>query len=95
MRHGAGSWIRGQSEAIASCRTTRISESFDAWFPGAAPFAGRPGLVERSPDEGDGRVIRVRLTPGGEERLGQLSSAHLDELRRLVLLLDHLTAGEP
>ena len=40
-------------------------------------------------------MIRVRLTPGAEERLGQLSSAHLDELRRLVPLLDHLAADEP
>jgi DNA-binding MarR family transcriptional regulator len=53
------------------------------------------GLVRRGPDEGDGRVIRVRLTPDGEERLGQLCSAHLNELRRLAPVLDHLVAGEP
>jgi DNA-binding MarR family transcriptional regulator len=53
------------------------------------------GLVRRGPDEGDGRVIRIRLTPDGEKRLGQLSSAHLNELRRLAPLLDHLVAGEP
>jgi DNA-binding MarR family transcriptional regulator len=53
------------------------------------------GLVRREPDAGDGRVTRVRLTPCAEERLGQLSSAHLSELRRLAPLLDHLVAGEP
>jgi DNA-binding MarR family transcriptional regulator len=53
------------------------------------------GLVRRGPDEGDGRVIRIRLTADAEKRLGQLSSAHLNELRRLAPLLDHLVAGEP
>jgi DNA-binding MarR family transcriptional regulator len=52
-------------------------------------------LVQRCPDHGDGRVIRIRLTPGGEERLGQLSAAHLSELRRLAPVLDHLITGEP
>lgn len=53
------------------------------------------GLVRRSRDEGDGRVIRIRLTPDGEERLTQLSAAHLNELRRLAPILDHLVTGEP
>jgi DNA-binding MarR family transcriptional regulator len=53
------------------------------------------GLVRREPDESDARVTRVRLTPGGEERLAQLSSVHLNELRGLAPLLDHLLFGEP
>jgi DNA-binding MarR family transcriptional regulator len=53
------------------------------------------GLVERWRDTADGRVIRVRLTPGAEERLSQLSAAHLAELRRLAPVLDHLVTGEP
>jgi DNA-binding MarR family transcriptional regulator len=53
------------------------------------------GLVQRGPDDGDGRVIRVRLTPDGEERLSRLSAAHLSELRRLAPVLEHLVAGEP
>ena len=52
-------------------------------------------LVQREPDEGDARVIRVRLTPRGEERLAQLSSVHLSELRGLAPLLDHLMSDEP
>jgi len=52
------------------------------------------GLVRRGPDDGDGRVIRIRLTADGEERLGQLSAAHLNELLRLAPLLHHLMAGE-
>jgi len=51
-------------------------------------------LVQRCPDEADGRVIRIRLTPDGEERLRQLSAAHLSELRRLAPVLDHLITGE-
>jgi DNA-binding MarR family transcriptional regulator len=49
------------------------------------------GLVRRMRDEGDGRIIRIRLTSDGQARLDQLSSAHLDELRRLTPVLDHLT----
>ena len=51
-------------------------------------------LVQRCPDEADGRVIRIRLTPDGEERLRQLSAAHLSELRRLAPVLDLLITGE-
>lgn len=52
-------------------------------------------LVQRCPDQGDGRVIRIRLTSVGEERLSRLSAAHLTELRRLAPVLDHLIAAEP
>jgi DNA-binding MarR family transcriptional regulator len=52
------------------------------------------GLVQRWRDEGDGRIIRIRLTTEGERRLRQLSAAHLDELRRLAPVLDHLVTGE-
>jgi DNA-binding MarR family transcriptional regulator len=51
------------------------------------------GLVRRRGDDDDGRVIRVRLTAKGEERLTQLAPAHLDELKRLAPVLDHLVAG--
>lgn len=51
------------------------------------------GLVRRRGDDDDGRVIRVRLTAKGEERLSQLAPAHLDELKRLAPVLDHLVAG--
>jgi DNA-binding MarR family transcriptional regulator len=50
------------------------------------------GFVQRAGDTEDGRVIRVRLTPEGERRLGQLAPAHLDELRRLAPVLDQLVA---
>ena len=44
--------------------------------------ATRAGLVARVADEGDQRVVRVVLTPLGEERLHGLAAAHLEELSR-------------
>ena len=51
------------------------------------------GLVQRMRDEDDGRIIRIRLTGEGQARLGKLASAHLNELRRLAPVLDHLTVS--
>ena len=48
------------------------------------------GLVERAPDSDDGRVVRVRLTREGERILQQLTSAHLDRLHELAVVLDEL-----
>lgn len=50
------------------------------------------GLVERRRDRDDARVVRVVLTPQGEERLAKLTALHLQEIRRLAPLLDHLVA---
>jgi len=46
------------------------------------------GLVERIPDREDGRVVRVGLTPDGEEILQKLTRAHLDRLHELAAVLD-------
>lgn len=48
------------------------------------------GLVERMPDADDRRVIRILLTPAGEQTLRALSPAHLDRLRELAAVLDEL-----
>jgi DNA-binding MarR family transcriptional regulator len=53
------------------------------------------GFVRRWGDQEDGRLTRVRLTPDGESRLAELASAHLDELRNLVPVLDQLAAPWP
>lgn len=45
------------------------------------------GLVERRPDATDHRVVRVRLTADGEERIRRLSELHLAELERIGPLL--------
>jgi DNA-binding MarR family transcriptional regulator len=45
--------------------------------------AARLGLVDRTPDESDHRVVRLSLTAEGEARLAALATAHLEELSRL------------
>ncbi len=54
--------------------------------------AAAAGLVTRQPDAKDGRVTRIGLTADGEDRLSRLARAHLDELRNLAPVLDHLVA---
>ncbi|HXC85352.1 MAG TPA: MarR family winged helix-turn-helix transcriptional regulator [Trebonia sp.] len=48
------------------------------------------GLVARTSDAGDGRVIRVRLTPEGDRIMQELTRAHLERLRDLAAVLDQL-----
>ena len=48
------------------------------------------GLVERTPDADDGRVVRVRLTGAGDRILNKLTRAHLERLRELATVLDEL-----
>ena len=48
------------------------------------------GLVARTPDGDDGRVVRVRLTSEGERILQKLTRAHLDRLHDLAAVLDDL-----
>ena len=53
--------------------------------------AEKAGLAERRQDAEDHRVIHLRLTAAGDERIGQLSLLHLEELRRLRPLLSGLS----
>ena len=48
------------------------------------------GLVERTPDGADGRVVRVRLTTEGDRVLQKLTRAHLERLHELATVLDEL-----
>lgn len=50
------------------------------------------GLIERHPDPQDQRVVRLILTPLGEQRVAYLAASHLEELRRLEPLLRALVA---
>ena len=45
--------------------------------------AERAGLLSRSPDPDDHRIVRLHLTAAGEGKLRSLSTAHLEELSRL------------
>lgn len=51
------------------------------------------GLVERIGDSEDQRVVRVRLTREGEERLRSLTEQHLAELGRLAPSFSDLWDG--
>ena len=43
-------------------------------------------------EPGGGRVVRVRLTRGGDRVLHKLTRAHLERLRELATVLDELVA---
>jgi DNA-binding MarR family transcriptional regulator len=51
---------------------------------GLVDRADAAGLVVRTRDEDDHRVVRLRLTDEGAERLEVLSALHLEELKRLA-----------
>lgn len=48
------------------------------------------GFVERMRDATDARVVRLRLTPAGEQAVGRLTGMHLEELGRLAGMLEHM-----
>jgi DNA-binding MarR family transcriptional regulator len=48
------------------------------------------GLIERRRDDDDHRLVRLALTPLGEERVDALAQAHLKELRQLAGVLGAL-----
>jgi DNA-binding MarR family transcriptional regulator len=56
------------------------------------------GLLERVGDDVDHRVVRLRLTPAGADKVSALGAAHLEELSRLrarfELLWDDLPSFE-
>ncbi|MGZ4124225.1 MAG: MarR family winged helix-turn-helix transcriptional regulator [Actinomycetota bacterium] len=51
------------------------------------------GLVRRSRDADDHRVVRLSLTPRGARTLEDLSERHLEELARLARSIGPLLAG--
>lgn len=52
-------------------------------------------LVERAADPGDGRVVRVLLTPAGERVLGRLSALHRAQLQRMRAVLTLPSWSDP
>ena len=51
------------------------------------------GLVRRIPDRDDARVVRVELTTKGDGLIIDLTAAHLEELRKLAVVLNELNAA--
>jgi DNA-binding MarR family transcriptional regulator len=62
---------------------------------GLVDRAEAAGLLRRVRDDEDHRVVRLQLTPTGEERLATLSALHVEELRRLASQLPDLWRGLP
>ncbi|HXN63634.1 MAG TPA: MarR family transcriptional regulator [Acidimicrobiales bacterium] len=60
---------------------------------GLVDRAEEAGLVTRSRDAEDQRVVRLQLTGEGEEHLEALSAAHMEELHRLALKLPSAWRG--
>ncbi|HET9770898.1 MAG TPA: MarR family winged helix-turn-helix transcriptional regulator [Acidimicrobiia bacterium] len=60
---------------------------------GLVDRAEATGLVRRHRDADDHRVVRLRLTALGAERIEQLSAAHLAELARFAPRLRSLWEG--
>ncbi len=60
---------------------------------GLVDRAEEAGLVTRSRDAEDQRVVRLQLTAEGEEHLEALSAAHMEELHRLALKLPSAWRG--
>lgn len=51
------------------------------------------GLVQRQRDSSDARMVRLRLTPSGEDCINKLTSLHVAELSQLGPLLQHVIDG--
>jgi DNA-binding MarR family transcriptional regulator len=66
---------------------------------GLVDRAVRLGVLARQRDPDDARVVRLRLTALGEERIAALTEVHIAELTRLAPTLQHLVdeaaAAEP
>ncbi|MGH3171443.1 MAG: MarR family winged helix-turn-helix transcriptional regulator [Trebonia sp.] len=58
---------------------------------GLVDRAEAAGLVHRTPDPDDARVVRVELTDKGDKLVTVLASAHLAKLYELAAALDDLT----
>ena len=52
------------------------------------------GLVQRTPDRADGRVVRVGLTKDGNRIVHELTRAHLHRLHDLATVLDELVGND-
>jgi DNA-binding MarR family transcriptional regulator len=48
------------------------------------------GLIVRSRDEADHRVVRLQLTEQGARTLASLTTSHLEELERLIPLFESM-----
>jgi DNA-binding MarR family transcriptional regulator len=62
---------------------------------GLVDRSAKAGLLARTRDPDDARMVRLELTELGEDRIAQLSAEHLVELNRLAPVLGHVVAVLP
>jgi DNA-binding MarR family transcriptional regulator len=70
---------------------SHLADELDVSLPNASGIIGRlaeRGLVARSADPDDRRVVRVDLSTDGRALLGEMETARIERLRRLIGALD-------
>jgi DNA-binding MarR family transcriptional regulator len=70
---------------------SRLAEELGVAFPNATGIVGRMeerGIVERTHDEHDRRVVRVTLTGAGRQLIADMDAARRERMTRLIDILD-------
>lgn len=80
-----------QLEELDSLPMSRLAESLDVSLPSMTGIIDRMeahGLVARLRDAGDRRVVLVRLSDAGRERLAHMAAMRRDWIERVLTHLD-------
>ncbi len=56
--------------------------------------AATAGLIQRTRDVSDRRIVRIQLTADGADRLAALSAIHLEEIRRIAASFGRFATGD-
>ena len=70
---------------------TRLAEELDVALPNATGIVGRlvdRGIVQRTHDDSDRRLVLVTLTDAGRRLIGEMESGRRDRMSRLLAHLD-------
>ena len=70
---------------------TRLAEELDVALPNATGIVGRlvdRGIVQRSHDVADRRLVLVTLTDAGHRLIGEMEAGRRDRMSRLIAHLD-------
>jgi len=70
---------------------TRLAEELDVALPNATGIVGRlvdRGIVQRTHDDNDRRLVLVTLTDAGRRLIGEMESGRRDRMSRLLAHLD-------
>ncbi|MEO5985625.1 MAG: MarR family transcriptional regulator [Candidatus Limnocylindria bacterium] len=87
----AGFGVLALLEMHGSLPMSRIAEELDVALPNATGIIGRlaeRGIVERSHDILDRRVVLVGLTDAGRELIGEMERSRRERITRLIATMD-------